>query len=167
MADGDGDKTYLAQEYLLLHKAVEDFDGRALTIKAWSVTFSAAALGLAYVNRQDIILLLASLGSLIFWILETVWKTHQLAYYGRIQRIEAHFAEGAATPMAPFQSFREWDEAYWGKGMVKRWFNRMFLLNAVLPHIIVLVAGILLFVFLKPSQQPGAAATPPPFGARR
>jgi len=43
----DEDKTnaLLAQEYLQLQKTVEDFDARALTIKAWSVTFSAAGLG--------------------------------------------------------------------------------------------------------------------------
>ena len=32
---------HLAQEYLFLQKVIEDFDARALTIKAWSVTFSA------------------------------------------------------------------------------------------------------------------------------
>ena len=47
MAD-DKAADYLAQEYLFLQKTVEDFDARALTIKAWSVTFSAAGLGFAY-----------------------------------------------------------------------------------------------------------------------
>ena len=34
----------LQAEYLHLQKVIEDFDGRALTIKAWSVTFSLVTI---------------------------------------------------------------------------------------------------------------------------
>jgi hypothetical protein len=34
----------LQAEYLQLQKTIEDFDARALTIKAWSVTFGLTAL---------------------------------------------------------------------------------------------------------------------------
>jgi hypothetical protein len=42
--DAGDDNSLLVQEYMQLQKTVEDFDARALTIKAWCVTFSAAGL---------------------------------------------------------------------------------------------------------------------------
>ena len=51
----------LSDEYLLLQKRIEEFDGRLLTIKAWSVTFAAAAIGLAYQQHNPRLLLVSAL----------------------------------------------------------------------------------------------------------
>src|SRR3954471_1551257 len=93
----------LAREYLELMKAVGEFDSRALTIKAWSVTFSAAGLTAAYVYDKPIILLIAALSALVFWVVEALWKISQRAHYPRMIEIEAHFADPAAHATPPFQ----------------------------------------------------------------
>lgn len=172
----DDDKTadYLAQEYLFLQKTIEDFDGRALTVKAWSVTFSGAALGLAYQQHIRILLLLASASAIVFWLVETVWKYHQRAYYPRIYAIEEWFAKRSEKlELAPFQISGQWTselpsnafgELYrtglfsmvanpFGIPMLSRPSRPTpaiavpFFLGVMLPHIVVCAAGILLYFF--------------------
>ena len=81
----------LAHEYQLLQTSIENFDTRALTIKAWSVTFSAAGLTFAYQQKIPIILLVAAASAAAFWIVDTLWKVHQHAFYERVEQIEAIF----------------------------------------------------------------------------
>ena len=140
---------FLAQEYLLLQKTVEDFDARALTIKAWSVTFSAAGLGLAYQQGNPRFLLFAGLSALTFWLVEAVWKIHQRAYYSRIAQLEAHFS-GEVTVVAPFQVTRTWFASHGGPDRVSRWLTIPFYPGVMLPHIVVAAAGGLLFALSPP-----------------
>ena len=81
----------LQTEYLHLQKTIEDFDGKAMTIKAWSVTFSFSVIVGAFASHAPAVLLVAAVSSLLFWFLETMWKTFQLGYYERAAQIEAHF----------------------------------------------------------------------------
>ena len=74
-------RSALQAEYLHLQKAVEDMDGRAVTIKAWSISFSLAAVGGAFASKASNVLLLACASAVLFWWLEARWKTFQDAYY--------------------------------------------------------------------------------------
>src|SRR6266545_92742 len=74
----------LKQEYLQLQSTIEGFDGRVLTIKAWSVTFSMMALVGAFAAHAAPALLIAVFGSCLFWWIECMWKTSQYAFYRRI-----------------------------------------------------------------------------------
>ena len=56
----------LKQEYLQLQSTIEGFDGRVLTIKAWSVTFSMMALVGAFAAHAAPALLIAVFGSCLF-----------------------------------------------------------------------------------------------------
>jgi len=142
---------YLSQEYVLLQKTVEDFDARSLTIKAWSVTFSSAGLGLAYQQHGRPLLLIAAGSALVFWIVEAMWKVNQQAFYRRIRQIERHFRGGDQTP--PFQVATMWAEAfnknktYWLTPRVMQW------PHVILPHVIVMLVGIALFFFYPPAGQ--------------
>ncbi len=139
---------YLAQEYLAIQRFTEDFDGRALTIKAWSVTFSAAGLGLAYVQHSPLILLTAGGSAIVFWLVEALWKVNQQAYYDRIFTIEDHFAKGETT--IPFQIAKSWSAAfdrhnkYWFALRVMRW------PHVALPHVLIVLASIALFFTVPP-----------------
>ena len=138
----------LAQEYLQMQKAVEDFDGRALTIKAWSVTFGAAGLTVAYAQSKPAILLLASAGALVFWLVEAIWKVNQQAYYPRIVEIEAHFRGEEST--TPLQITRSWSTAYHGRG---RYWYALHILgwpHVALPHVLIALAGVALYGFAPP-----------------
>lgn len=149
----------LVQEYLQLQKTVEDFDARALTIKAWSVTFSAAGLGFAYDKGNPQILLIASLGALVFWLTEAVWKIHQRAFYARIETIEDHFRTGATGATPPLQIRRSWFASYRGPDSTMRWAKVPFHLGVALPHAVVVMAGLLLYNFDPPSKTPPESPT--------
>lgn len=147
---------WLAQEYLQLQKTVEDFPARALTVKAWSVTFSAAGLGLAYQQHIPILLLIAAFSAIVFWIVEAVWKLHQRAFYVRISEIEAHFALVGHGSCAPFQILRSWQKSFGGGGLIgdetglRARMAVPFFASVMLPHVVVAVAGLLLFFAWPP-----------------
>ncbi|MGL6246330.1 hypothetical protein [Pseudomonas sp.] len=134
----------LQAEYLHIQKTIEDFDARALTIKAWSVTFGLAAITGAFISNSCIALLLAALSAAIFWVLETQWKLFQLCYYERSGLIEAHFA-GEKVVEHPFQIsiawLRTWREIrYADISAVAQ------MPHVALPHVIVMGMGVLLFI---------------------
>ena len=81
----------LQAEYLHLQKVIEDFDGRALTIKAWSVTFSLVTIAGFFATQKPAVLMVACFSALLFWYIEASWKTFQYAYYDRAWEIEEYF----------------------------------------------------------------------------
>src|SRR5262245_12317816 len=104
------DDSALQAEYLHLQKTIEDFDGRALTIKAWSVTFGLAALVGAFASKAHVVFLVAAAGAALFWLLESFWKVFQLGYYKRVEQIEKHF-RGESPPLpAAHQISTVWQE---------------------------------------------------------
>lgn len=60
------DRELLKSEYLHIQNVIESFDGRALLIKAWSITFGLAAIGAAYNTESWLILILAAMGPTAF-----------------------------------------------------------------------------------------------------
>ncbi len=94
----------LKEEYFNLQEVDEDFDGKTITIKAWSITGSLAAIatGLA-INGKPGLFLVGSIASLLFWIIEAYYKGYQLSYYKRISIIEAYFCDQNANYTAPLQ----------------------------------------------------------------
>jgi hypothetical protein len=155
----DEDKTnaLLAQEYLQLQKTVEDFDARALTIKAWSVTFSATGLGLAYQQHNAKLLLIAAASAAIFWIIESVWKAHQRAFYPRITLIEEHFSAGPKIS-SPLQIYKAWEQSYKGSNgwlrSVAQKLPHLLNLGVLLPHVLIAAAGLALYRFAPPDEAP-------------
>ena len=97
----------LQTEYLHLQKTIEDFDGKAMTIKAWSVTFSFSVIVGAFASHAPAVLGVAAVSSLLFWFLETMWKSFQLGYYERAAQIEAHFRDESRLS-APHQIGASW-----------------------------------------------------------
>lgn len=148
---------YLAQEYLFLQKTVEDFDARTLTIKAWSVTFSAAGVGLAYHQKNNVLLLVAAGSALVFWIIEATWKYYQRAFYPRIFEIEQWFAtQGAGTAEKPFQISTRWrnEFARWTDDWIytsgwKALAIPLFV-GVMMPHVVVFAAGVALYICHPP-----------------
>ncbi len=134
----------LRAEYLHLQKTVEDFDSKALTIKAWSVTFSLAVLAGAFTSHSKLVVLVAALASALFWFLETLWKSFQLGYYSRIEAIETHF-RGTSDQIAPNQICGSW-MARWRKTTWGEIFAMAFWPHIALPHCAVFLGGVGLFL---------------------
>ena len=133
----------LQAEYLHVQKTIEDFDGRALTIKAWSVTFGLVAIAGAFASHACTVFLVASLSAGLFWYLETIWKVFQLAYYQRSEDIEMHF-RGEWVLLHSFQIGASWMDAW---NAVDRPTSLSIALwpHVALPHGFVFVLGISLF----------------------
>ena len=133
----------LQAEYLHLQKAVEDMDARAVTIKAWSISFSLAAVAGAFASKAINVLLLACASAVLFWWLEARWKTFQDAYYARIDAIERHFRGEQVLPSA-LQIRASWYES-WNGGSRKRLWQIMSWPHVALPHAAVAVVALLLY----------------------
>jgi hypothetical protein len=136
----------LKDEYLHLQSVIESFDGRMLTIKAWSVSFSLAAFGGAFATGAAEVLLIASLSAAMFWLIEGLWKTFQYAHYKRAVVIETYFAEqGQAAEVPPMQIGSSW-QVQWKRGGKRRLFRLMRWPHVYLPHAVVFGLGILLYL---------------------
>lgn len=142
---------YLTQEYFHLQKVVEDYDAKALTTKAWSVTFSAAAIGFAYDKQQIVILAVSIVTALAFWLVEALIKVNQQAYYPRIGEIEDYFAGGERR--VPMQIGRTWSAAFRTTGKYQRAFRIALWPHVFMPHVAIAALGLAL-VFLHPPGHP-------------
>ena len=143
---------WLAQEYLHLQQVVEAFDSKTLTIKAWSVTFSAAAIGFGYDKGEPVILLVAIISATAFWLVEALFKVNQQAYFRRVEELEAHFSGGEQR--RPFQIGRAWAADFWSYGGYLRVVRVLFWPHVFMPHAaIAAVAGVLL-LFHPPQSRP-------------
>lgn len=133
---------FLKDEYFHLQGAVETFDERALTVKGWSVTVSMVGIGAAFTEKLPFLFLLAAASSLLFWVIETIWKTFQQALYYRLKKIE-EYLNGVE-----FKDFRyPYITSSWGRGWRSVSFLKVFFWPHVfLPHLIVVVAGVVLWV---------------------
>ncbi len=138
-------RSALQAEYMQLQKVIEDFDGRALTIKAWSISFSLVAIGTAFATKADAIFAVSCVSALLFWYLEASWKTFQYAFYDRAGDIEAFF-RGEKTIEAPFQIGSSWYRR-WRAGGRKRLLRILFWPHVALPHAAVAVLAAVLFSF--------------------
>lgn len=140
---------FLAQEYLLIQKIIEDYDGKALTAKAWSVTFSAVAIGLSYDKQQLAILIVSIISSLAFWLVESLIKVNQLSYYDRASAIEQHFAGN--SPQHPFQILKSWHDSFNKNGKYKYILRVIFWPHVFMPHLAVAIIGTALLIRYPPT----------------
>ena len=142
--DDDALRKALEAEYFHLQKAIEEFDSRALTIKAWSITFSLGAIGGAFAEHSALVLLFASMSSVAIWFLEAIWKCFQSGYYRGADAIEVHF-RGEKPITHPFQIGTEWYE-HWRTGGSGMWTTTMLWAHVALPHAMIAILGLVLYV---------------------
>jgi hypothetical protein len=134
--------TLLRDEYLLLQNFYENFDTRIVTIKGWSATVGMAAIGGGF-YQTHYLWLFGAAASVIFWLIEALWKSFQYMYSPRIQRLEHAFASDDFSGIAPFQVYKSWFETLQEDGFGVL---RNFRLGIVaFPHVVTFVAGIVLF----------------------
>ena len=137
-------REFLKSEYFQLQSVIEGFDKKALTVKAWSVTFSMAAVGSAFAVDSAAILIVASGSAIIFWFLEGQWKSFQYAYYKRSRKIEDFFALKIKT-LTPLQIGKSWYD-HWREGGLSRLYRIMCWPHVALPHVVVLFVGLVLYL---------------------
>jgi hypothetical protein len=144
------DEDLLGREYFHVQKVVEDYDTKVLTVKAWSVSFSAAAIGLAYDKQQAAILAVAIISALSFWMVEALIKVNQQAYYKRIEEIEAHFSDGPQR--RPLQIGRAWAGSFKENGRYRMTFQVMAWPHVFMPHAVIALTAAALLIFDAPEK---------------
>lgn len=148
---------FLRDEYLQLQKTIEDFDSKILNIKSWSAAFGSATIGASFATHNVWILIASILGGVCFWILETNWKTFQMAYYERNKKLERFFA-GEITDLNPFQIAETWFpvwQSYRGRlYYTVAWWRHVCLPHMVIVGFAVLVLGTVLVIWGVTSKYP-------------
>lgn len=137
----------LKAEYLFLQNTYEDFDRRVFIIKGWSVTLALGGIVVGFQYTSVAILALAGLASLLFWVLEAIWKFFQYCNSPRISAIESYF-RGEIDELPPLQSYTTWFKTFRATtGWTMEIIGNMFLVPVLIPHapalllIIVLIAA--------------------------
>jgi hypothetical protein len=133
----------LKDEYLALQKFYEDLDDRIMKIKGWSATIGLAAIGAGF-YQSPYLWPFAALAGLVFWSLESVWKSFQYSYAPRIEAIEKVFRTGNFDEIEPLQIYTSWFKAFNKSGF--DFFANMRLAIVLFPHIIPVVLGLALFI---------------------
>jgi hypothetical protein len=159
----------LMTEYYRLVDIVAAFDQRLLTVKSWGVTFALATLGLGFQQDHYGLFLVAAAGALSFWMIETSMKLHQMRFYPRMGDIEMIAFEQfglptpagvISTPLIDWSWFTARPRVIGGKSRgdprtperrpdicTDPLRKRLLPLypHVALPHVIVVVLGIVLF----------------------
>lgn len=136
---------FLKDEYLHIQKTIVELDGRAITIKTWTVSFSLAALMGAFVTHRPEIFLVSSFSALMFFLIEGYWKHNQQAFYFRSNLLERYFADPEQfEKIEPFQIDRFWVE--FDKARRRRDYAKELLRPHVyLPHAPIFALGVFLY----------------------
>jgi hypothetical protein len=137
----------LKEEYFHLQKTVQDFDQRGLTIKAWSVTVSLAGIAASFnKDGSTLLCLLAAAGSFSFWLIEALWKSFQQCFYPRLLAIENAFLNTRSEK--PLQISTQWNKAF-RKRTFRRFFKVFFWPHVMLPHVLIVIGGLLIWVYRR------------------
>jgi hypothetical protein len=135
------------EEYFYLQKTIEDFDSRLLTLKSWSITFSLAGIGGAFAGRSAAVFLVAGGAALLFWMLEVLWKSFQVAHQWRVTDLEKLFRDETAS-LPPLQITTTWNKSYSGLTLRKK-IGLALWPNVWIPHIPIAALSVLLFVLTE------------------
>ncbi|MEL7489361.1 MAG: hypothetical protein AAGJ73_01475 [Pseudomonadota bacterium] len=133
------------EEYKIANQRISDYDKLVLTIKSWSITLSAGAIGFAFIEAKSILFLLASLTALVFWYLEAINKNYQTALIDRSRELESVLPD-AETYNGP--EFGTNFKRVFGFGSTFRIFRIMlFYRNVHHPHSLIFIGGIILYFY--------------------
>lgn len=138
------------KEYYFLQSEIGRFDQISHGIKSWSTTVGFALFAAAFSQAEPAIFLVASAAALLFWITEARWKRYQKFHLERVRLVERflEFGGGYSGPSVN-RSFVAKLMAARGWSGVREETAVMRLANVSLPHDIIVVAGILLFVLAR------------------
>ena len=135
----------LKEEYILLQNIIEKFDNKSIIIKSWSITFSLTTLASFFITKNYFLLLLTLVSALLFWIIETLWKTFQYSYYYRIGKIEKFF-KNENYNIIPLQIGSDWYYKY-KKISIKNFIKIMFWTHVLLPHFFIIFLCIIIYFY--------------------
>lgn len=132
----DARRKELLEEYYKLMGIVQSFDSYALSIKAWGITATSAAIGLALSQNNPAhfyICILALALSLAFWLTEVRFKLFQLGHMRRVRELEEALQSNSDT-VSPGIYHAYWEETALNS-RVNRWRSVAFWPQVMFPHV--------------------------------
>ena len=102
----------LRAEYLLLQNLYEDYDKRALSLKAIAGPLLGAGVAAGLKEASAAILVATIAVALSLWLLEALWKSFQYCLVAQIERLEAWFRGDGRAELAPFQIYTAWSQSW-------------------------------------------------------
>lgn len=134
------------KEYFHLQSIVDGYNKDCLTIKSWSVTVSAVALGVGIQRGLPLLAVVAGITSLAFWLAEGYWRANQWAFIQRIREIELR-----RHMYSPLISYG-WANYFEG------WMGRTGFLQArcAVPHVLILLSALAFALCMPEPTCPGA-----------
>lgn len=140
------------KEYYFIQELVDRYDERSLQIKSWSITASGVAIGFGFTADRPALFLLGSVGSLVFWYLEALWKSIQSVHIVKSHEIEKMLNESDLAYRGPSIS-ENFASKFRTRTPRKNAFKIMRYRNVWIPHLFIILFGLLLFLL----QAPGIA----------
>jgi hypothetical protein len=135
-------------EYLLLQGFYEDYDKRALSLKALAIPLLGAGLAFGLKEKSEAILAATIAIAASLWLLEAIWKSFQYRHAERIQRIEGYYRKGsfgdAGPPFQVFSSWRNASKLYYSSPVA--WLRIFILPFVMLPYVVILAFGVVALV---------------------
>jgi hypothetical protein len=143
----------LFEEYYRLAAIVQNYDQHCLTVKAWGVTASGAAMGVAFSRERPIAVLVVALAlSIAFWLTEVRFKLFQLSHMLRIAELETALQND--QPLTSPRIFGAFGEESIKNLRAGRWRSVIFWPQVMLPHMV--FAGLsLVFIIAELARQSG------------
>jgi hypothetical protein len=136
-------RSELLEEYYKLSAIVQSYDSYCLTIKAWGVTVSGAAVGVAFSRPGSLgVFVVAFALSLAFWLTEVRFKLFQLAHMLRVTELENALQNN--LPVASPRIFSAFGEQSRTNLKSKRWRSLMLWHPVMLPHVFFAVLSLVL-----------------------
>lgn len=143
-------RSELLEEYFRLAAFVQAYDSYFLSIKAWGVTVSGAAIGVGFSkdliaqNMQVQVFAIAFALAIAFWLTEVRFKLIQLAHIYRQSVLEKTLQENvyikSPSILESYGEGRRIDKEQ------KRWRSIIFWSHVMFPHIIFVVFSLVLIV---------------------
>ena len=87
-------------EYYAVQAAVRADDDKRFQIKSWSVTVTVTSLARRYFRRRAKSLSRWPGASLVFWIVDGLWKSYQIVWLAKGATLEQLLSSGDLSPIA-------------------------------------------------------------------
>lgn len=139
-------------EYELVYGAYEEFNAHCLTLKGWSVSAALAAIIAVYSEKLGasgkVVLWIAALSSIPFWVLDSIWKSYQSAYLDRLKFLEG-LGDCKTIQSHGLGIIKTWQSTHDGFDLID-WIE--FAINSAFPHAFVLIVGVILIWKFPPKS---------------
>jgi len=145
------------KEYYYLESEIGRYDQICHSIKNWSITISFALLATGFTQQIPSLFLLASLAAALFWKTEARWKRIQRLHGVRINALEKYLNGESEVYTGPqiarniTVQFLQYGDNYLTRTrrITRREFRVMTYANVQLPHNVIFVFGIFMFLATK------------------